>query len=371
MSAPAVRLRPAEAVATGHPDKLADAIADRLVHLAALHHPRALVGVEVGVHRSLVFVTGRIAGTRIRPPVVDRLVRHVYRSVGHGATWGPRPEYLRIVTDLDLGPLLPGEDDFREVADDQAISTGYAVARPATGWLPPEHWLAHRLVRRLEALRTDAPDLRLGPDGKAAVLCAEPADGGRVGVESVTVSLQQQVGADELATRRAVIEVVRAALADAGDTFAVPADLPARVLVNGAGNFECGGPMGDNGLSGKKLVVDAYGPRVPIGGGALSGKDFFKVDRAGAIAARRLALAAVRHGGAREATVELLWRPGDRAARLAALVDEAGRALEPGPWAAAIDLSLLHSGRRYARGLDLLRLAQHGHFGGRQPWEED
>ena len=96
-----------------------------------------------------------------------------------------------------------------------------------------------------------------------------------------------------------------------------PSDLASRVLVNGAGNFECGGPMGDNGLSGKKLVVDAYGPRVPIGGGALSGKDFFKVDRAGAIAARRLALAIVLGGDVAPAAV-LLDEPTrgmDRAAK--------------------------------------------------------
>ena len=365
-----VRLRPAEAVAAGHPDKIADAIADAIVDLAIAREPRALVGVEVAVHRGSVFVTGRAAGARLTQGDIGRLVRERYAVLGHGGDWPPDPDALGVICDLDLGPLVPGEADFREVSDDQSICTGYAVDSPATGWLPPEHLLAHRIVRGLEALRRDAPELRLGPDAKAAVLGAEVA-GRSMGLETATVSLQQAVGGDEIATRRRVVKVVRAALASAPHAFEVPSDLAERILVNGAGNFECGGPNGDNGLSGKKLVADAYGPRVPIGGGALSGKDFFKVDRAGAIAARRLALAIVRGGGAPEATVELLWRPGDREARVAAVTGPGGEAIDPGPWLAAVDLSLRGSGNRWPaliRG-QLPRLAVEGHFGGDQPWE--
>ena len=90
--------------------------------------------------------------------------------------------------------------------------------------------------------------------------------------------------------------------------------------MNGAGNFEVGGPEGDNGLSGKKLVVDAYGPRVPIGGGALSGKDFFKADRAGAVLARRLSKAVVMSGAAPECTATITIAPGERAFRIVSLV---------------------------------------------------
>jgi len=261
-----VRLRPAEAVAAGHPDKICDAIADGIVDLAVGRERRALVGVEVAVHRGVVFVTGRVAGAGLRTADVEAMVRGRYADLGHGADWPPDPASLAVVCDLDLGPLLPGEADFRDVSDDQSICTGYALESPETGWLPPEHWLALRVVRSLEALRRAAPGLRLGPDAKAAVLGAERA-GSRMGLGAATVSLQQAIGADEISTRRAVVEVVRSAMAAAPSAFDVPPDLASRVLVNGAGNFECGGPMGDNGLSGKKLVVDAYGPRVPIGGG--------------------------------------------------------------------------------------------------------
>ncbi len=317
---------------------------------------------------------------------IQAIVQRRYASLGLGADWPPDPEGLGIVCDLDTGPLLPGEDDFREVSDDQAICTGYAVASPSTGWLPAEHWLAHRIVRGLEALRTARPDLRLGPDAKAAVLCEERLLNGDAGwtfpssltLRASTVSLQQAVGANEILTRRAVVEVVAEALAAAPAVFTVPDDLAGRVLVNGAGNFECGGTMGDNGLSGKKLVADAYGPRVPIGGGAWSGKDWFKVDRAGGVIARRIALAVVRSGAAREATVELLWRPGDREAQVVSLAPDDGALLDPSPFTSRIPLTLRDSGNRWRAALTadpgdlpgvMQRLAVEGHFGGDQPWE--
>jgi S-adenosylmethionine synthetase len=341
------------------------------VDLAVARQPRALVGVEVAVHRGMVFVSGRVAGAGLRMADVEAIVRERYASLGHGPDWPPDPAVLAVVCDLDTGPLLAGESDFREVSDDQSICTGYAVDSPETGWLPPEHWLAHRVVRGLEMLRRDSPELRLGPDAKSAVLGAEQP-GRRMGLEAATVSLQQAVGADEIATRRRVVDVVRGALAAAPAAFEVPTDLALRVLVNGAGNFECGGPMGDNGLSGKKLVADAYGPRVPIGGGALSGKDFFKVDRAGAIAARRLALAIVHGGGSHEATVELLWRPGDREARVAAVTGPDGAAIDPAPWLPEVDLSPRGSGNRWPRLVRgrMQALATGGHFGAGQPWEQ-
>ncbi len=370
------RLRPAEAVAAGHPDKICDAIADLLVEEATRQEPRALVGVEVAVHRDRVFITGRIAGTQLTITDIEQMVRERYAHIGYGDTWGPRPESLTIVCDLDLGPLVPGEADFRAVSDDQSICTGYAVDSPETGWLPPEHWLALTIIRRLEQLRVRQPDLRLGPDAKAAVLCLEQP-GQPMGLEAATVSVQQKVGGDEIATRRAVVEAVRSAMVSAQSVLEIPGDLGDRILINGAGNFECGGPMGDNGLSGKKLVVDAYGPRVPIGGGALSGKDFFKVDRVGAIASRRLATSIVRSGATREALVELLWQPGGREARIAAVTNAHGEAIDPAPWLHLVDFTLEGNGNRWTPrqfgpsgwGDRLSDVATVGHFGSGQPWE--
>ena len=359
----------AEYVLPGHPDKLCDAIADALVEEAGRRERRALCGVEVAVHRSAVFVTGRIACRGAEDIDVDKVVRSVYASAGYGGTWHPGPSELTVRLDLCLGPLNEGEDEFRSVADDQSIVTGYAVDLPGTNFLPPEHWLAWRLSRRLELLRLERPELKLGPDGKLAVVCEETSSAWRVAAFSA--SFQQEVGGPVVELHRAVLELLRDEFGHAVQTIAgLDPALPERITVNGAGNFAVGGPEGDNGLSGKKLVVDAYGPRVPIGGGALSGKDFYKADRAGALIARRVAKVVVQTGAARECTATLAIFPGERAFSIVSLTDGNGGTIEPARWSAMFDLSLEGAGNRYTGCADLVDIARHGHFtdGGR-PWE--
>ena len=356
----------AEYVLPGHPDKLCDAIADSLVEAAARLEKRALCGIEVAVHRASVFITGRIACSGAKMIPVAEIARGCYRSAGYGAAWLPRPEELEVQMNLCLGPLLSGEAGFREVSDDQSIVTGYAADSPGTNWLPPEHWLASRLARRVEALRTECPELRLGPDGKLALIY----DGESKLITGFTASLQQSIGADEIELHRAVRQSVAMELQFQAD--AIPGfrpELPASFQVNGAGNFEVGGPEGDNGLSGKKLVADAYGPRVPIGGGALSGKDFFKADRAGAVLARRVAKAVVMSGAAAECAATLMIAPGDREFRIVSLVG-GQTSLDPHRWARLIDLSLARAGESYAALAGLAGLARYGHFTSPdRPWE--
>ena len=120
----------AEFVFPGHPDKLSDAIADALVQEASRRQKRALVGVEVAVHRNSVFVTGRIGCEGAEKIDITGIVRDVYRSAGYGEDWGPSPEDLEIRTDLCLGPLEDGEAEFRSLSDDQSICIGYATATP-------------------------------------------------------------------------------------------------------------------------------------------------------------------------------------------------------------------------------------------------
>lgn len=344
----------AEAVLPGHPDKICDAIVDALVAEASGRETRALCGLEAAVHRGRVLVTGRIACRGAETIDVDGVVRAVFRSAGYGGVWGPAPEELRVDTELCLGELSESEAAFREFSDDQSIVTGYAVDSPETNYLPLEHWLARRCAVRLERLRAEHPELRLGPDGKVVLVLDEPD--GRV-VEC-SVSLQQAIGGDEIGLHRAV----RGALSDVlAESAGVDGAVPASLRVNGAGNFEVGGTEGDNGLSGKKLVVDAYGPRVPIGGGALSGKDFFKVDRAGALLARRVAKTIVQCGVARECVSTLAIFPGETAFRIVSLAAEGG-AFDPGRWAGMFDLSLRTAGELYGRAADLVRLARYGHF---------
>jgi S-adenosylmethionine synthetase len=356
----------AEFVLPGHPDKLCDAIADAPVEEAAKREKRALCGIEVAVHRASVFITGRIACAGAETIPVEEIARQTYRSAGYGE-WRPAPSQIKVRTDLCLGPLNDGEAAFRAFSDDQSIVTGYAADSPGTNWLPPEHWLASRLAARLERLRLEHQALGLGPDGKVALIY----DSEKRALASFSASLQQRVGASEIELHREIRAAVAGELRDCAATIpAFRPDMPEAFHVNGAGNFEVGGPEGDNGLSGKKLVVDAYGPRVPIGGGALSGKDFFKADRAGAVLARRLAKAIVATGAAAECTAILAIFPGDEAFRIVSLRDGGGTALDSRRWSALMDLSLAASGESYAATQELPAVARYGHFTSPdRPWE--
>ena len=354
------RAWPAEVVLPGHPDKLADAIADGLVAEAMRRDDRALVGVEVALHRDVVFVDGRIACADAAAIDVEAVVREVYRSAGYGALFPPDPESLDVKIDLDLGPLLPGEAEFREVSDDQVIVVGYANDVAGAGHLPVEHATALRIGRALERLRIEVPEIGLGPDGKALVV-VEEVDA-ELRVAEVSVSVQHRQDRDDVAILRAVRAVVASVIEQSAALvagFAPRSDPP--LIVNGAGEFVVGGPFGDNGLSGKKLVMDFYGPRVPIGGGALSGKDLWKADRAGALHARRLALRIVEEMTTGEATVTLGIRPGDRTFELLRIDGPNCTSIDPAPWIACSQLTLA-SAHDLLRGRRLIDVARYGHF---------
>jgi S-adenosylmethionine synthetase len=349
----------AEYVLPGHPDKLCDAIADGLVEQGVRREKRALCGVEVAVHMASVFVTGRIACRDAESIDPAAVAREVYRSAGYGSGWAPEPDRLEVHTALCLGPLLDGEAKFRALSDDQSIVTGYATDSPATNWLPPEQWIAAGIARKIDLLRSEASELRLGPDGKLIVVY----DAAAKALAGFSASMQQAIGADEIGLNRRVREVLARHLQWCATRLpGFRPELPESFHVNGAGNFEVGGPEGDNGLSGKKLVVDAYGPRVPIGGGALSGKDFFKADRAGALLARRVAKVVVMAGVARECTATLSILPGDEAFRIVSLKGFAGERLDPRRWSTLFDLRLETAGERHADTADLISLARYGHF---------
>ena len=364
-----ISLYDAEFVFPGHPDKLCDAIADALVQAATALEKRALVGVEVACHRNKVFITGRIGCKDANTIDVDALVRAVYKTAGYDLTWYPSPEQLEMHAELCLGPLEDGEDDFRELSDDQAICIGYANDIEASNYLPVEHWLARHFAKRLYRLRQENPDLGLGPDGKVIVLVKEMQDSWQL--EGFSCSLQQKNARDEIALFRAVKLAVEEELHQlALQLPSLSSHMPKDITVNGAGAFEVGGPEGDNGLSGKKLVMDAYGPRVPIGGGAWSGKDFFKADRAGGLHARRIAKHLTRLGLAKEATVVLGWFPGNRSAQILRVTDQNGQLLKLTNMDQLFDTSLLTSGENF-RLDDLCEVARWGHFfSPSRPWEK-
>jgi len=299
----------AECVLPGHPDKICDRIADALVDRAIALHEDALVGIEVAIHRDHVFVDGRVAAPGAESMDVDALVREVLRESGFNAAFPPAPEKVTVLTDLCLGDFRPEEQLIRRISDDQNIVTGFAEFNPAANHLPAAHFAAHAIAKRFDVARRNQSD-HFGPDGKVLV-CVEQ---NRLTGVSFSVHHQAEVGTIE------IIEFAKAVLAATipdlqGVCLTSWDDGKTEVTVNGAGDFAVGGPEGDNGLSGKKLVVDAFGPGVPIGGGVLSGKDPHKIDRAAALRARQIAKHLVVAGVAPRALVHLAFVPGDDAPR--------------------------------------------------------
>ncbi|MBM4368021.1 MAG: methionine adenosyltransferase domain-containing protein [Deltaproteobacteria bacterium] len=313
------RVHCAEYVSPGHPDRLADAVAEACVQHALALDPLAFAAIEVAVHTDKVFVTGRLAAGPAGPgdpsDFLPHLAREAYRAAGYGTRWTPAPESLQVTHDLCCEPLLPGERAIRDLSDDQAICTGYACDSPATDFLPPAHWLALRLGERLCAWRREHATERLGPDFKLLPVLEEwPAPGGRrrFAWRRLILSVQHATGMSYEEQHRLLLPFLARACEELDEAVPGVARFEAAQLhLNGAGEFCQGGTHGDNGLSGKKLVVDGFGPGVPIGGGAFFGKDPCKPDRRGALRARELAIAEVK-AGAEEATVTLVFAPGER-----------------------------------------------------------
>ncbi|MBT7741117.1 MAG: methionine adenosyltransferase domain-containing protein [Opitutae bacterium] len=309
----------AEYVSYGHPDRLADAVVEKIVAWAIRQNQRALVGVEVAVHDDEVFVDGRVAGVPLNSEnateQIDSLVRLVYQEAGYGKHWGPRPEDLKVKISTCIEELSEEEDEIRSLSDDQNIVLGFAEDSPETNYLPAVHWLANRIGRSLEAWRSHRVR-DFGPDLKVLPILRRIENGSSTSWdwERLTVSLQHRKGIDyELQYRKlfpfladtlSVLEK-QSGLTGLSSTFGIE-----KFYLNGAGDFCQGGPQGDNGLSGKKLVVDHYGPAVPIGGGALCGKDPHKIDRVGPLRARQLAKRLCQ-AHCVPARVRLGWSPGE------------------------------------------------------------
>ena len=307
----------AEYVSPGHPDRLADAIADGIVRLAMSRDPDSLVGVEVALHRNTVFVDGRIAGGICDPVVCEddivRIVRSVYAKAGYSDFWKPNPDDLHVVADLSIEALGDDERAIRNISDDQNVVRGYALNCPETEYFPPAHFAVLRLGRELVLKNASSAGL-LGPDFK---LLACVSDDGNDGLrwDRLVFSCQHSDALDNSEVhsllKRNVSDSLSACFGGNRVLKGLSSISGASLCMNGAGDFIIGGPNGDNGLSGKKLAVDFYGTEIPIGGGAIYGKDYHKADVAGAYKARQFALFLVRKTGARSVETRLAWAPGE------------------------------------------------------------
>ncbi|MGH2427554.1 MAG: methionine adenosyltransferase [Candidatus Limnocylindria bacterium] len=304
-----------ESVTEGHPDKLCDAVADAVLDDVLANDPNARCAVEVATTTGLVFVLGEVT-TKHYVDVQD-VVRRTVREIGYndsrlGFDWetcGTVTAIKEQSPDIARGvehalEAREGSEPDELGAGDQGMMFGYA-SDETDELMPMPILLAHRLARRLAEVRKDGSLPFLRPDGKSQVTVEYDADGAPRRVHTVLISTQHDpdVGADEL--KRAVREHVVEA--------AVPADLldaETRHLVNPTGRFVIGGPMGDSGLSGRKIIVDTYGGMARHGGGSFSGKDPTKVDRSGAYMARYVAKNVVAAGLARRCELQLAYAIG-------------------------------------------------------------
>ena len=371
-----------ESVTEGHPDKLCDAVADAVLDDVLSRDPESRVAVEVAATTGLVFVLGEMTTKTYCD--VQSVVRNTVRQVGYddarlGFDWqtcGAIVALKEQSPDIALGvdhalETKEGIDPDELGAGDQGMMFGYA-SDETPELMPMPIQLAHQVTRRLAEVRRSATLPFLRPDGKSQVTVEYDADGRPLRVHTVLVSTQHdpEVAQDELT--EGVREVVIHG--------AIPAELldsETRYLVNPTGRFVIGGPMGDSGLSGRKIIVDTYGGMARHGGGSFSGKDPTKVDRSGAYMARYVAKNLVAAGLARRCELQLAYAIGV-AHPLAINLQTFGTGVLPdGDLAALVQRSFDLRPGAIISGLDLRRpiyraTAAYGHFGRSDldlPWE--
>jgi S-adenosylmethionine synthetase len=309
MSDAAAILFTSESVTEGHPDKLCDAVADAVLDDVLAHDAAARCAIEVATTTGLVLVLGEMTTSHYVD--VQEVVRRTVREIGYndsrlGFDWetcGTLTAIKGQSPDIAQG-VDHAQDDASTGAGDQGMMFGYATDE-TDELMPAAITLAHRVARRLAEVRKDGTLPFVRPDGKSQVTIEYDAEGRPRRVHTVLVSTQHdpEVEADDLAAaiRKHVVEA------------AIPAELlddETRHLVNPTGRFVIGGPMGDSGLSGRKIIVDTYGGTARHGGGSFSGKDPTKVDRSGAYMARYVAKNIVAAGLARRCELQLAYAIG-------------------------------------------------------------
>ena len=313
------RLFTSESVTEGHPDKICDQISDRILDALLTQDPSSRVAVETLVTTGLVHVAGEVttAGYADIPGIVRSTVLGIGydssskgfdgRSCGVSVSIGAQSPDIAQGVDNAYEHRVEADADPLDLqgAGDQGLMFGYACD-DTPELMPLPIWLAHRLAQRLSEVRKSGEVPYLRPDGKTQVTIAYDGDKA-VALDTVVVSSQHagDVSLENLLQPDIAQYVVKPVLDEVGiDTSSF------KLLVNPTGRFEIGGPMGDAGLTGRKIIVDTYGGMARHGGGAFSGKDPSKVDRSAAYAMRWVAKNVVAAGLARRCEVQVAYAIG-------------------------------------------------------------
>ena len=313
------RLFTSESVSEGHPDKIADQISDSILDAILSKDPMARVACETSVTTGLVLVFGEITTSSYVD--IQKVVRETIREIGYDrAKYGFDADTCAVLTAIDeqSGDIAMGVDNALEArngvmtdeqieaigAGDQGLMFGFAT-NETEDYMPLPISLAHRLARRLTEVRKNGTLDYLRPDGKTQVTIEYNEDGKPVAIDTVLLSTQHS---PEVSHEKIESDIKK---------YVFDAVLPehlvtdkTRYLVNPTGRFVIGGPHGDAGLTGRKIIVDTYGGYARHGGGAFSGKDATKVDRSAAYAARYVAKNLVAAGYADKIEIQLSYAIG-------------------------------------------------------------
>ncbi len=296
-----------ESVAEGHPDKVCDRVSDAVVDAFLSADPHARVACETLATTNLLVLAGEVRGPgSVSKEMLERVAREAVRNIGYeqdGFHWQrARVEILihQQSQDIALGVDAKGNKD--EGAGDQGIMFGYAC-RETSEFMPAPIYYAHNILKSLAEARHSGAEPGLRPDAKSQVTL-QYENGVPVRATSVVVSTQHSADLDQGQVR----EIVRPHVVNVLPKGWMCAE--EEFYVNPTGRFVIGGPDGDTGLTGRKIIVDTYGGAAPHGGGAFSGKDPTKVDRSAAYAARYLAKNVVATGLAERCTIQLSYAIG-------------------------------------------------------------
>jgi len=374
-----------ESVTEGHPDKICDQVSDAILDAIFSCDPQARVACETAVTTGLVLVMGEITTNCYVD--IPKIVRETIREIGYTrAKYGFDCDTCAVITSIDeqspdiaMGvdkalEARTGEMDEEAIeaigAGDQGLVFGFACDETPE-YMPMPIALAHRLTRRLAEARKNGELPYLRPDGKSQVT-VEYQDDVPVRVDTIVISAQHDPAVEHDQIEKDIIErVIRPV---------IPAHLlddRTRYLINPTGRFVIGGPQGDSGLTGRKIIVDTYGGMARHGGGAFSGKDPTKVDRSAAYAARYAAKNVVAAGLAKRCEIQIAYAIGV-ARPVSVMVDTFGTGvIDDEAIAALINRHFDFRPAAIIRDLDLRRpiykqVAAYGHFGRNDldlPWE--